>query len=48
VLAQPGRLGNGVFDPDALRNGWIFSLQEGKDKARKIAKPLMVVLRCNP
>jgi hypothetical protein len=46
--AQPGGPSNEIFDPEALRNGWIFSLQEGKDKARKIPKPLMVVLRCNP
>ena len=46
--AQPGRPGNEIFDPEALRNGWNFSLQEGQSKARKSAKPLMVVLRCNP
>jgi hypothetical protein len=37
-----------TFDPDARRNGWIFSLQEGQAQARKSNKPLMVVLRCNP
>jgi hypothetical protein len=46
--AQPGRLGNEVFDPDARRNGWIFNLQEGQAQARKTNQPLMVVLRCNP
>jgi hypothetical protein len=46
--AQPGRPGNETFDPDARRNGWIFSLQDGQALARKTNKPLMVVLRCNP
>lgn len=45
AAAQPG---NETFDPDARRNGWIFSLQEGLAQARKTTKPLMVVLRCNP
>jgi hypothetical protein len=48
VPAQPGSPGNEIFDPEALRNGWIFSLHEGQTKAKKTAKPLMVVLRCNP
>jgi hypothetical protein len=43
--AQPQ---NAVLDPEAVRNGWIFSLEEGQSQARKSAKPLMVVLRCNP
>ncbi len=48
LLAQPGSPRNVVLDPEALRNGWIFSLEEGQAQARKSAKPLMVVLRCNP
>jgi hypothetical protein len=32
----------------AARNGWIFSLSEGKQQARKTGKPIMVVLRCVP
>jgi hypothetical protein len=46
--AQFSRPGNETFDPDARRNGWIFSLQQGQAQARKTNKPLMVVLRCNP
>lgn len=48
VRAQPGSRGHVVVDPEASRNGWIFSLEEGLARARKNAKPLMVVLRCNP
>ncbi len=42
--AQPGRRGEG----SAARNGWLFSLAEGKRLAQKAGKPLMVVLRCEP
>jgi hypothetical protein len=37
-----------ILDPEALRNGWVFSLEEGQAQGRKSGKPLMVVLRCNP
>lgn len=29
-------------------NGWLSTLQEGKQQASKTGKPLMVVLRCQP
>ncbi len=35
-------------DPDAIENGWLDSFEEGKARARKSGKPLMVVLRCVP
>lgn len=35
-------------DEDAVKHGWLSSLQEGKSQARKTGKPLMVVLRCVP
>ncbi len=41
--AQPGRR-----DQEAARQGWLFSLEEGKNQARKSNKPLMVVIRCVP
>ncbi len=44
VLAQRGRRS----DVDAAKNGWISSLSEGKQQARKTGKPMMVVLRCVP
>jgi hypothetical protein len=44
ALAQRGRGG----DREAARNGWLFSLSEGKRQARQSGKPLMVVLRCTP
>ncbi len=34
-------------DP-AVQNGWLFSLEEGKARARASGKPLMVVIRCVP
>ncbi|HEV2947002.1 MAG TPA: hypothetical protein VGX70_06480 [Gemmataceae bacterium] len=48
VRAQPRSSGHLVLDPEALRNGWVFSLDEGQAQGRKSGKPLMVVLRCNP
>lgn len=39
-----GRRGEG----DALRYGWLFSLEQGKAQARETGKPLMVVIRCVP
>jgi hypothetical protein len=44
ALAQRGRRG----EQDAVRNGWLFSLAEGKRQARATGKPLMVVMRCVP
>jgi hypothetical protein len=44
VLAQRGRRS----EVDAAGNGWIFSLSEGRQQARKTGKPIMVVLRCVP
>jgi hypothetical protein len=44
ALAQRGRRS----DIDAARNGWISSLSEGRQQARKTGKPIMVVLRCVP
>jgi hypothetical protein len=34
-------------DP-AAQTGWLFSLEEGKSRARASGKPLMVVIRCVP
>jgi hypothetical protein len=34
--------------PEAARNGWLPTLEEGKVQARATGKPLMVVLRCDP
>ena len=48
ALAQSRDTGHVVPDPEALRNGWIFSLKEGESRARQSGKPIMVVLRCNP
>ncbi len=45
VMAQRGRrFGGRGF----AGNGWQFSLEAGKQEARKAGKPLMVVLRCQP
>ena len=33
---------------NAGRYGWLFSLDAGKELARKTGKPLMVVIRCEP
>ena len=44
--AQKGKGGGG--EAEALRNGWIYSLAEGKAQAAKANKPLMVVMRCVP
>lgn len=30
------------------RNGWLYSLSEGKTEARRTGKPLMVMVRCEP
>jgi hypothetical protein len=46
LLAQVGGPRGG--EQAAARNGWIFSLDEGKAQARKSGKPLMVVIRCVP
>jgi len=35
-------------DAQAVKNGWLFNLEEGKTQARTSGKPLMVVLRCVP
>lgn len=35
-------------DQDAVKHGWLSSLQEGRSQARQSGKPLMVVLRCVP
>ena len=39
---------HGHPDPDAVKNGWIFNLDEGFTQAKKSGKPLMVVIRCLP
>jgi hypothetical protein len=43
--AQKGPKGRGG---EAVKNGWLFSLAEGKALAAKTNKPLMVVMRCVP
>lgn len=45
--AQRGFRGRGN-EFDAVKNGWLFSLTEGKAQAAKANKPLMVVMRCVP
>jgi hypothetical protein len=45
--AQKGPKGRGS-ELDAYKNGWWFSLAEGKFQAAKDNKPLMVVVRCVP
>lgn len=35
-------------EQEATRHGWLWSLEEGKAKAKKTGKPLMVVVRCVP
>jgi hypothetical protein len=46
---QPkGGKGGKASEGDAVRNGWLFSLAEGKTQARKSGKPMMVVVRCVP
>jgi hypothetical protein len=43
--AQRGR---GFRDAPAVRNGWLFSLEQGMAEARRSGKPLFVVVRCVP
>lgn len=43
VLAQKKA---GEFE--AAKNGWLFSLSQGKALAEKSGKPMMVVMRCVP
>jgi hypothetical protein len=45
--AQRGFKGRGG-EAEAVENGWLFSLAEGKALAVKTNKPLMVVVRCVP
>jgi hypothetical protein len=47
ALAQKGRKGRGS-QVEAVKNGWLFSLAEGKALAAKNNNPLMVVMRCVP
>ncbi len=35
-------------DEAAAQFGWLSTLEEGKDQARKTGKPMMVVIRCVP
>jgi hypothetical protein len=46
--AQKGPRGRGVSEAEAVKNGWLFSLAEGKAQAARTNKPLMVVVRCVP
>lgn len=39
-----GKKGGG----DGAKYGWLSSLAQGKEEARKTGKPLMVVIRCVP
>ncbi len=51
VVASPSPAqfrGPGRGDQQAGRHGWLFSLSEGKARAKASGKPLMVVLRCVP
>ncbi len=45
ALAQRRR---GSGEPRVNQNGWLSSLQAGKQQARETGRPLMVVLRCVP
>jgi hypothetical protein len=45
---QKGGKGRGRNEFEAVKNGWIFSLAQGKAQAAKSNKPLMVVMRCVP
>lgn len=47
-LANPASAKRGRGDQDAIRNGWTFSLAEGKAEAKKSGKPIMAVVRCVP
>lgn len=42
------RRGRDGGEQAAVRNGWTFSLEDGKAQARQTGKPLMVVVRCVP
>jgi hypothetical protein len=46
IMAQS--IGSSVGKPGPSGFGWKSSWEEGKDLARKLGKPLMVVLRCDP
>lgn len=46
LFAQRGRRGGN--EVAAAKNGWLFSLREGKQRAQQSGKPLMVVVRCAP
>ncbi len=35
-------------EQEAVKQGWIFSLQRGLAEARATGKPLLVVIRCVP
>jgi hypothetical protein len=52
LLADPPLMAQGRprrgDQPNAARHGWLASLEEGQDQARKTGRPLMVVLRCVP
>jgi hypothetical protein len=39
---------HGSQDDDAIKSGWLFSLEEGFKQADKNGMPLMVVFRCVP
>jgi len=50
-LAQPAAVAQSkgrAGEQEAVKQGWIFNLAQGKAEARKTGKPLMVVLRCVP
>jgi len=38
----------GNQDDEAIKSGWLFSLEEGFKQADKNGMPLMVVFRCVP
>lgn len=48
ALASPALAQKGRGDQDAIRNGWIFNLAEGKAQAKQSGKPIMAVVRCVP
>ncbi len=40
--------GQGDWQTEARRYGWLLSLGQGLDRARHTGRPLMVVIRCIP
>ena len=48
VTTAPACAQRGRGEPDARRYGWLGSLEEGKQQARRSGKAIMAVVRCVP